>query len=135
MPTDRWVLLEERCAHSCSLRATSETPWSPEKCFCLGRSLQYCQSPHLVYLPLALTQAPRIGLENHGVFCLVCDLDILKMKRKNKSGCSCEYESLIFKDLKPHKSDWEGRPREKILLLLVPSYSQQRKTMMRERVV
>lgn len=84
-------------------------------------------------LPLALTQAPRIGLENRGVFCLVCDLDVLKMKRKNKSACSCEYQSLIFEDLKPHKSGWEGRSREKILLLLVPSYSQQRKTTMRGR--
>lgn len=63
-------------------------------------------------LPLALTQAHRMGLENHGVFCLVYDLDVLKMKRKNKSGCLCEYQSLIFEYLKPQKSDWKGRSRE-----------------------
>lgn len=73
-------------------------------------------------LSLALTQTPRIGLENH----LVCDLDVLKMKRKNKSGCSCEYQSLIFEDLKPHKSGWEGRSREKILLLLEKNYDERK---------
>lgn len=78
-------------------------------------------------LPLALTQAHRIGLENHGVFCLVYDLDVLKMKRKNKSGCLCEYQSLIFEYLKPQKSDWEESSREKNLLLLVPSHSPQKK--------
>ena len=77
-------------------------------------------------LPLALTQTPRIELENHGLFCLVCDLDVLKMKRKNKSGCSCEYQSLIFEDLKLHKSGWEGRSREKILLLLEKNYDERK---------
>lgn len=63
-------------------------------------------------LPLALTQAHRIGLENHGAFCLVYDLHVLKMKRKNKSGCLCEYQSLVFEYLKPQKSDWKGSSRE-----------------------
>lgn len=63
--------------------------------------------------PPALTQAHRFVLENHGVFCLVYDLDVLKMKRKNKSGCLREYQSLIFEYLKPQKSDWEGRSKEK----------------------